>query len=191
MIFGGFINIYSNKPFELSGTLNIGWKKIVVQIYRIGKLNLSALYTYAKIERGKKIPPLWYRALLTDLPQRFGAQSRYPRFKTTLICSIVEVLSTLVKFLGPFGLFTENKHAFQFSTRHSFGQFRSVIALHSISSQIRLCCTFICAAFKSRREWRKAKGVRASTTAIVLITAGTFNGLTFFGHMLYAPQFSM
>ena len=54
-----------------------------------------------------------------------------------------------------------------------------------ISSQIRLCCTLICITFKSHLEWNNTEHVCVPTTMILPITAGTYEGLNQFGHMMY------
>ena len=49
-------------------------------------------------------------------------------------------------------------------------------------------CPFICEALKSRMEWSNVQHASALTTTILLTTAGTFHGLNYFGHVVYALQ---
>ena len=55
----------------------------------------------------------------------------------------------------------------------------------SISSLIRLCCKFICMAFKSHTERSHVPYV---STLILPITVGTFHSLNCFGDVIYMPQ---
>ena len=56
--------------------------------------------------------------------------------------------------------------------------------LLSISSRIRLHCTFICAAFKSHMEWSNAH-VCIPTTMILPTIAGGLYCLNCFSHVMY------
>ena len=63
--------------------------------------------------------------------------------------------------------------------------------LSSKSSQIRLCCLFICEAFKSHTEWSNAQHVSTPITMILPTTVSTFHGLNCFGHVIYELQTSL
>ena len=53
---------------------------------------------------------------------------------------------------------------------------------------MKIFCTFICAAFKSRTEGSNTQRVSAPTIALVPATASTFYDLNCFGHVIYSSQ---
>ena len=89
-------------------------------------------------------------------------------FKPIWLYLIAEVCSTQVKCLQTSGYWTVFNCSFTFCMTNVIGCFYSImVQIHSVSSQIRLHCMFICIAFKSYMEWRNAHHVRALTTIIL------------------------
>ena len=95
--------------------------------------------------------------------------------------------TTQAKFLDLFGYCSVINCTFDFHTTNVFGHFH--LNTSSISSQISLHCTFICAAFKSNM-WSNAQHVRALTTTILPTAAGNFHKLICFSHVTYAQETS-
>ena len=102
-------------------------------------------------------------------------------FKPDWPCLIVEVLAIWVKFLEP------SNHSFYLT--NIFDCFHSVMAPVQTCKVCKfLCCSFICAAFKSYTEWSNAQHVSTPSTMILLITVGTLQRLKCFGHLVYVLQ---
>ena len=57
--------------------------------------------------------------------------------------------------------------------------------LQSISSPIRLHCTFICVAFKSHTKWSNARRVSTPANTILPTIGGSSHCLNYFGHVIY------
>ena len=79
--------------------------------------------------------------------------------------------------------FAQQMFLIAFMTWHSLN-------LKSISSWIRLCCTFICTTFKSQPGWSNAQCISTPPIMILPTTAGTSHSLNCFGYEIYMLQTS-
>ena len=113
---------------------------------------------------------------------------RINTLRSTWPCLIIKVLAAWVKFLKPSGYCVVINCTFTFSTTNVFTCCPGVIAqfkLVNISSQIRICCTFINAAFKSHIDWSNTQDVSAITTTLLPTIMSTLHCLNCFGHMIF------
>ena len=103
-------------------------------------------------------------------------------------------LAWLLRFLQPKQnflncLITLINWTITFHTLNSF--LVSVTLWPSWISLMRLCCAFICVAFKSHMKWNNAWDVSTPTTTILATTAGIFHSLNCFSlHVIIEPQAS-
>ena len=107
-----------------------------------------------------------FKCYLLDLPDGFKPPWSYV---------IVEVPTTQTKFLEPSGYCTAIVCTFIFCTTNVFGCFHSIMVQFECIKHkflIRLCCMFICAAFKSHTEWINSH-VSTPTIMILPTTAWT------------------
>ena len=111
-------------------------------------------------------------------------------FRPTWPCLIVKVLATWVKFLQLSDYYTMINCTFTFCITNVFGCFCGVMVQFKLIKQMRLCCRFICAAFKSQMEWSNAQCVSAPPTTILPTIADTFSSLNYFSHIIYMLQSS-
>ena len=107
-------------------------------------------------------------------------------FRPIWPCQIVKVLATEVNFFHPSGFWTIINCILTFCTKMLFVAsvaLWSSLNSNSISSQIRLHCTFICSAFRSHTAKNDAQHVSTPTTTILWVPSTAFTALvTWYTH---------
>ena len=90
------------------------------------------------------------------------------------------------RFLQPERHFLNHLVTVPWSTAPSPFEQQMLVASTALSTsfQIRLCCTFICAAFKSHMEWSNSQRVSAPTATILPTAVGIYHNFNYFGNVI-------
>ena len=100
-------------------------------------------------------------------------------------------LAWLLRFLPPEQNFLNHLVTVLWSIAPSPFVQQMFLFAFSVLRLSRLCCMFICAAFKLPMDWSNIQHVSASTTTILPTTVGTLHNLNFSSHMIYVLQTSI
>ena len=142
---------------------------------------MAAPSVFAKVVKVTNQTGLWDAKQLTGFASILWSTALSTQsFRPTQHYLIVEVLSTWAKFLELFGHSTVIHSTFIFLIANGFGcicDIMSQVETWNTCSQIRFCCIFIYAAFKSNKEWTNAQHISTPTTIIQPPTAGTVHKL--------------